>query len=98
MVNVLPQSQLSEDGISFINHAVAVSAKRPFVEHGQRLETDRRISWQTLRRDVAEQFRSVIDLPVLIPIKHEPGIGRSAIRPGDSARFAVSEEVKHHAV
>lgn len=73
VVSVLPQPQAGEDGVFVVYQAVAVAALLRLVIISQCQKTVGRVRGR-LRREVAEQFRTVIYCAIAIAVKREPSV------------------------
>jgi len=73
MILVLPQTQRSENGIVFINHAVAIATIFSLIKFSQCQKPIAMIG-RWLRRNVAEKLRTVINLTVAIAVECKPSI------------------------
>ena len=99
MVSVLPQAQRAKHSIVSINHPVRVPAFRRFVILGQRQETITRDTerWIRLRREIAEQFTTVINRAVAIAIEHQENVIDAGAGPGCLLLGAIVVEVEENA-
>src|ERR1051326_7887942 len=100
MVSVLPQTQACKDRVGLINRAVSVSAVCGVIVFGQSKESVRRYAKRRfgLWCVVAEEFATVIDLPIVAVIKDQPRIIRIRCGPGESLFDTVAVNVEIHSI
>src|SRR5512133_3130842 len=95
MVAVHPKTERGEDRVAAVDDAVAIASVPRFVIFGEgEKSVPPRRRW--LRREIAEQFRAIVDLPVTIAIQYEKRAARSE-DPGNLDGMAVSANVKDYA-
>jgi hypothetical protein len=76
VICVLPQAQAGEDGIATVYETITIAALCRFVILGQRQKTVEGSAGRRrrLRREVPEQFCTVVYLAVAVAVKDEPGV------------------------
>lgn len=98
MVRILPESQASEDGVTAINHTVAVAAIRGLVISGQREKAVLLLSrWRVgLRREITEHFRAIIYCTVAVSVQSQPRIVCASSSPREFVSSPVIVEVERN--
>jgi hypothetical protein len=79
VVEVLPEAQTIKNGIIFVDDTITVSTVCSFVifRDGEKSVSVLPLGRGWLRREVAEQFSSVINSSVSIPVESQPGVIRT---------------------